>query len=93
MTDQRDEAAQEVDVEVLVKQGCHLCEEALSVTAEVCAEFGLSHRSTDITEDAALAARFAEEIPVLRIDGVVRDFWRFDAGRMRRLIAEAQPKG
>lgn len=77
------------DVEVLVKPGCHLCAEALSVTAEACAEFGLDYRSTDITDDADLAAQFAEEIPVLRINGAVRDFWRFDPTRLRRLLAEA----
>lgn len=78
-----------VDVEVLVKPDCHLCAEALSVTAEACAEQGLSYRSTDISDDDALAAQFAEEIPVLRINGAVRDFWRFDPKRLRRLLAEA----
>lgn len=90
MSDQSVPEARNVDVEVLVKQSCHLCEEALAVTAQVSAEFGLKHRTTDIADDAALAAQFAEEIPVLRIDGAVRDFWRFDARRMRRLISEAQ---
>lgn len=78
-----------VDVEVLVKEGCHLCQEALATTAEACAEYGLEHRTTDITSDDALLAQFAEEIPVLRIDGAVRDFWTFDPARLRRMLAEA----
>ena len=61
------------DVEVLVKPECHLCAEALQVTEEACAEFGLEYRTTNITDDADLAAQFAEEIPVLRINGAVRD--------------------
>lgn len=77
------------DVEVLVKPECHLCAEALQVTEEACAEFGLEYRTTNITDDADLAAQFAEEIPVLRINGAVRDFWRFDPVRLRRLLAEA----
>ena len=77
------------DVEVLTKPDCHLCAEALSVTAEACAEFGLGYRTTDITDDADLAAQFAEEVPVLRINGAVRDFWKFDPKRLRRLLAEA----
>ncbi|WP_147104108.1 glutaredoxin family protein [Nesterenkonia populi] len=77
------------DVEVLVKPGCHLCQDALAVTAQVCEEFGLEHRTTDITQDAVLAEQFAEEIPVLRIDGVPRDFWRFDSARLRRLLSKA----
>ncbi|WP_246836311.1 MULTISPECIES: glutaredoxin family protein [Nesterenkonia] len=77
------------DVEVLVKPGCHLCADAVAVTAEVCAEFGLEHRTSDISQDPVLAEQFAEEIPVLRIDGVPRDFWRFDAARLRRMLSEA----
>lgn len=75
------------DVEVLIKPECHLCAEALEVTAGVCGELGLDYRTTDITEHPDLAAQFAEEIPVLRIDGVVRDFWKFDPSRMRRLLS------
>lgn len=80
-----------IDVEVLVKPDCHLCADALAVTAQACAQYGLDYRITDIAQDAALAAQFAEEIPVLRINGAVRDFWRFDPARLRRLLAEAGP--
>lgn len=83
----------EVMVEVLTKRGCHLCEEALGVTREACAEFGLEHREVDITEDEQLLSLYAEEIPVLRIDGKVRDFWRFDPVRLRRLLREAKGQG
>ena len=81
--------AEQVTVEVLTRQGCHLCEEALLVTAAACAEFGLIHQEVDISEDAAMTAQFAEELPVLRIDCAVRDFWRFDPHRLRRLLREA----
>jgi len=79
----------QVKVEVLTKQGCHLCEDAVEVTRQACAEFGLSHHIVDITEDQQLRELYAEEIPVLRIDGTVRDFWRFDPARLRRLLTEA----
>ncbi|WP_150461503.1 glutaredoxin family protein [Nesterenkonia ebinurensis] len=78
-----------VHVEVLTKPGCHLCAEALATTEAVCAEFGLSFTETTIEHDAALAAQFAEEVPVLRINGTIRDFWKFDPARLRRLLAEA----
>lgn len=80
---------EQVTVEVLTKQGCHLCEDAVEVTRQACAEFGLTHQIVDITEDQQLRELYAEEIPVLRIDGTVRDFWRFDPVRLRRLIQEA----
>ncbi|GAB3192713.1 glutaredoxin family protein [Nesterenkonia suensis] len=79
----------DVLVEVLTKQGCHLCGEALRVTAAVCAEFGISAVEVDLTDDPETLAQFAEEIPVLRIDGQVRDFWRVDPMRLRRLLREA----
>ncbi|PRZ14009.1 glutaredoxin family protein [Nesterenkonia sandarakina] len=78
-----------VEVEVLTKQGCHLCEEAMAVAREVCAEFSVPVLERDITDDAELLASFAEEIPVLRIDGQVKDFWRIDPHRLRRLLREA----
>ncbi|WP_022873035.1 glutaredoxin family protein [Nesterenkonia alba] len=81
--------SQSVDVEVLVKPGCHLCAEALEVTEAICAELGLDYTQTNVEEDPALATQFAEEIPVLRINGQVRDFWKFDSARMRRLLTEA----
>ncbi|MGJ9374422.1 glutaredoxin family protein [Nesterenkonia sp. CF4.4] len=78
-----------VEVEVLTKQGCHLCEDALAVAREVCAEFSVPVLERDITEDVELLASFAEEIPVLRINGRVKDFWRIDPQRLRRLLREA----
>lgn len=75
-------------VEVLVKQECGLCEAAVAAAGQVCAEFGLAPRITDITDDEQLLAQFAEELPVLRIDGAVRDFWRIDRARLSRLLAE-----
>jgi hypothetical protein len=41
----------------------------------------------DATRDPALMDRFAEEIPVLMVDGVQRDFWRIDPKRLTRLLS------
>lgn len=78
-----------VEVEVLTKRGCHLCQDALDVAREVCAEFSVEVTERDITTDKELLASFSEEIPVLRIDGQVKDFWRIDPQRLRRLLREA----
>lgn len=77
------------DVEVLTRSDCHLCTEALEVTAAVCAELDLTFTETDISTDPSLTAQFGEEVPVLRVDGVMRDFWKFDPVRIRRLLTEA----
>ncbi|RXZ72834.1 glutaredoxin family protein [Agromyces albus] len=76
------------------KPGCHLCDDARAVVQGVIAEFEaatdaaprivLDERS--ILDDAQLHARYAEEIPVLLIDGEVHDFWRVDATRLRAAL-------
>lgn len=43
-------------------------------------------RAVDVAGEPELARRHAEEIPVLLIDGVQRDFWRIDPARLERLL-------
>lgn len=71
---------------LLVKARCHLCEEARSVVSGIAEEFGLGLTERSIDGDAELSARYAEEVPVLLIDGVPRDFWTIDPERLRRLL-------
>ncbi|TKV26428.1 glutaredoxin family protein [Arthrobacter sp. NamB2] len=74
-------------VVLLTRPECHLCEDARSVVARVAAELGVDWQELSVTEAPGLAARFAEELPVLFIDGVQRDFWSIDEARLRRLLA------
>ncbi len=72
--------------------GCHLCDDAREVVTQVlggldaarAGEVTLEERS--ILDDRALADRFAEEIPVLLIDGRVHNYWRIDADRLRAAL-------
>lgn len=74
------------------KPGCHLCDDAREVVTQVlggldaerAGEVTLEERS--ILDDRALADRFAEEIPVLLIDGRVHNYWRIDADRLRAAL-------
>ena len=68
------------------KPGCHLCDEARAVVAQVTAELGLGFDEVDITTDQALFDRYWEQIPVTLVDGAQHDFWRVDAGRLRRAL-------
>lgn len=78
-------------VQLLVKPGCHLCEEAAATVAEVCAARGEAWEPVDGAAHPELLERFADEVPVLFVDGVQRDFWRVDAARLGRLI-DAAPR-
>lgn len=74
------------DVLLLTKPHCHLCADARAVVARVAGELGLAWREQSVLDDPQLLARFAEEIPVVMIDGVQRDFWKIDERRLRRLL-------
>jgi glutaredoxin len=73
-------------VTLLGKPGCHLCEDARAVVAEVCAELGVEWEELDITTDDALYTRWWEQIPVTLIDGKQHDFWRVDPDRLRTAL-------
>jgi glutaredoxin len=76
-------------VRLLSKPGCHLCDEARSVVAEVCAELGERFEEVDISGDATLAERYGEQIPVTFVDGRQHDFWRVDGARLRRALRDS----
>lgn len=41
----------------------------------------------NLLEDPALAERYAEEIPVVLIDGAQHAYWRVDAARLRAALS------
>ena len=76
----------EARVTLYGKPGCHLCDDARAVIAEVCRELGESYAEVDISTDPDLMRTFGEEIPVTFVDGRQHDFWRVDAARLRRAL-------
>ena len=72
------------------KPGCHLCDDARGVVADVVADFeGVTVTELSILDDAALFDRYAEEIPVLLIDGAVHNIWRVNPERLRAALTAA----
>jgi glutaredoxin len=69
------------------RPGCHLCDGARAVIAEVCADVGESYVEHSIDDDPELRRRFGEEIPVTFVDGRQHDFWRVDPARLRAALA------
>jgi glutaredoxin len=77
-------------VTLLTRPGCHLCDDAREIVASVVAESeGVVFVERSIVDDPELADRYAEEIPVVLIDGRVHNIWRVDADRLRRALEEA----
>ena len=74
-------------VVLLTRADCHLCADARAVVERVTAELGIGWRELTVVEAPGLGESFAEELPVLFIDGVQREFWSIDEVRLRRLLA------
>lgn len=73
-------------VRLLSKPGCHLCDEARVVIDQVCTELGEAYDELDITAYPNLRDEYAEQIPVIFVDGRQHDYWRVSAGRLRAAL-------
>jgi hypothetical protein len=77
-----------IELTLIGKPGCHLCEDAESAVDRVVSAFLADHLTVtvsiaqqNILDDTELAARYSEEIPVLLINGNVHNYWRIDEER------------
>jgi hypothetical protein len=66
-------------VVLLVRDGCHLCEEAVAVVRAVCATTGDSWATVDVDSDPVLRAEYTDHVPVTFVDGVRHALWQVDA--------------
>ncbi|MSO27197.1 MAG: glutaredoxin family protein [Candidatus Nanopelagicales bacterium] len=76
-----------MNVTLVGKPGCHLCDEARVIVAQVCAETGSTFNELSVLDDEALFDAYWEKIPVLLIDGAVHDLWRVDPERLRAALS------
>jgi hypothetical protein len=74
-------------VVVYTRPGCHLCDVAEQVVADICADTGDTWTAVDISDDDELVRRFTDEVPVTFVDGAQHDFWRVDPVRLRERLA------
>lgn len=74
------------EILLLGKPGCHLCDDARSVIAQVAGELGVPWTERSILDDPELLEKYGEWIPVTFIDGVQHDYYRVDEARLRRAL-------
>jgi Glutaredoxin-like domain (DUF836) len=74
-------------ITLIGKPGCHLCDDARLVVERVAVDTGTDWCELSILDDAALAELYAEQIPVVLVDGEQHDFWRVDEQRLRAALA------
>ncbi|WP_449280954.1 glutaredoxin family protein [Leucobacter sp.] len=83
-----------VQLTLIGKPGCHLCDEAREAIARVRADLAERGIETeleelDILEDPQLARRHSEDIPVVRINGRRHAIWRVDPERLTAAVEKA----
>ena len=76
----------EARVLVLVRDGCHLCEEAVAIIDAVCAETGTEYALRDVDADPDLQQRYTDQVPVTFVDGQEHEVWRVDPARLRAAL-------
>ena len=78
-------------ITLVVRAGCHLCEQAREVVRRVADDTGAGWAEVDVDTaadlDPAVRARWSEEVPVTLVDGVQHDYWRVDEARLRAALA------
>jgi len=57
------------EIVVHVREGCHLCDDALAVLRPIAAAHGAAIAIVDIETDDDLHRRYLERIPVISLDG------------------------
>lgn len=73
-------------VELLAREGCHLCDDARRLVERVAAETGTGWTEVDVDTDPRLQAEFGDLVPVVRVDGKELGYWRIDEAKLRRAL-------
>jgi glutaredoxin len=88
-----------IDLTLIGKSGCHLCDEARVTVNAVVGAFRAEYTGVarhiqvnlvehDILVDEDLWNKYSEEVPVLLINGKVHNYWRIDPERLRGALEE-----
>jgi len=73
------------------KPGCHLCDEARAVVAQVRRERPFELREIDVTLDPSLHRRYGERIPVVEVDGEEAFEYLVEPEELRRRLDRVGP--
>jgi hypothetical protein len=79
-----------VQVTVLSRQNCHLCDVVLKIAKRLQAEAPFDLTKVDIGDDVVLTRAYGDRIPVVLIDGVEACAGKVTEGALRRAIKRAR---
>ena len=77
-------------VTIVVRDGCHLCVEAVTLAERVCAELGASFATRDVDGDPSLAEH-TDHVPVTFVDGRRLAIWFLGERQLRDALARLEP--
>lgn len=78
-----------VEVTLLTRSSCHLCEVARDVIGQVLDDRpGVALTEVSVDDDDALRARWSDDVPVVLINGRPHSRWRVDADRFAARVDE-----
>ena len=69
------------------RSDCHLCHEMRAVVDAVARDVALTLEEVDVDGDAALAARYGDDVPVLAVNGRTAFKHRVDPPALRARLA------
>jgi glutaredoxin len=73
------------------KPGCHLCEDARRVLADVREQLGFELREVDVSTDPGLHRVYGERIPVVAVDGEELFEFFVDVAALRERLDRVGP--
>lgn len=84
-----------IQLELITRQGCHLCDQAQDALAGVIARFSIEHPSVsytvetvDIDQNPKLLAKYSDEVPVLLLNDEQIAFFRIETDRVLAKLKE-----
>ena len=84
-------ALSEAKVVLYHAKGCHLCERARGIIAEIREQIPFDLEEIEIDGDPELEARYRELIPVVEIDGKQAFTYFVQPDALRRKLAQTEP--
>jgi glutaredoxin len=71
-------------LQLLTREGCHLCVTATETVQRIGAEAGLVPEVVDVDADPELQAEYGDRVPVVLVDGREHSYFTVDVPRLRR---------
>lgn len=86
-----------MNIALIGRSGCYLCDEASDALARVLGRFAAEYpqaefvvENLDIDGEPKLLEKYADEIPVLLLNGSQQSFWRIDEERLFAALERTQ---